>query len=70
MNLLVYMGLCNYDLPEAREALVQKSLSLILKECSRTGTFMRTTMPTRVWGAMYATAMPSIHGADCWPSLP
>lgn len=32
MNFLVYMGLRNYNLPEARKILVQKSLNLILKE--------------------------------------
>jgi putative isomerase len=32
MNFLVYMGLLNYDLPEARKILVDKSLKLIMKE--------------------------------------
>jgi len=32
MNFLVYLGLCNYDLPEARKALVEKSEALLLKE--------------------------------------
>ena len=32
MNFLVYMGLRNYDLPEARNILVEKSLNLIMKE--------------------------------------
>lgn len=32
MNFLVYMGLRNYDLPEARKMLVNQSLELILKE--------------------------------------
>jgi len=32
MNFLVYMGLRNYDLPEARKALAEKSLALITKE--------------------------------------
>jgi putative isomerase len=32
MNFLVYMGLRNYDLPEARKILVDKSENLILKE--------------------------------------
>ncbi len=32
MNFLVYLGLCNYDLPEARKALVDKSEALLLKE--------------------------------------
>ncbi|MFU8780764.1 MAG: MGH1-like glycoside hydrolase domain-containing protein [Kiritimatiellia bacterium] len=32
MNFLVYLGLCNYDLPEARKALVEKSAALLLKE--------------------------------------
>jgi putative isomerase len=32
MNFLVYMGLRNYDLPEARKLLVDRSLNLILKE--------------------------------------
>ena len=32
MNFLVYMGLRNYNLPEARKALVDKSQELILKE--------------------------------------
>ena len=32
MNFLVYMGLRNYDLPEARSLLVEKSLNLIMKE--------------------------------------
>jgi putative isomerase len=30
MNFLVYLGLCNYDLPEARKDLVQKSLDLLM----------------------------------------
>lgn len=32
MNFLVYMGLRNYNLPEARKAMVDKSLALIMKE--------------------------------------
>ena len=32
MNFLVYLGICKYDLPEAREALVQKSEALLLQE--------------------------------------
>ena len=32
MNFLVYLGLRNYDLPEARKALVEKSEALLLKE--------------------------------------
>ncbi len=32
MNFLVYLGLCNYDQPEARRALVEKSEVLLLKE--------------------------------------
>lgn len=32
MNFLVYLGLCNYDLPQARRALVEKSEALLLKE--------------------------------------
>jgi hypothetical protein len=32
MNFLVYMGLRNYNLPEARKALVEKSTELLLKE--------------------------------------
>ena len=32
MNFLVYRGLCNYNLPDAREALVTKSSELFLKE--------------------------------------
>lgn len=32
MNFLVYLGLCKYDLPEARKALVEKSEALLLKE--------------------------------------
>jgi putative isomerase len=32
MNFLVYLGLRNYDLPEARQALVEKSEALLLKE--------------------------------------
>jgi putative isomerase len=32
MNFLVYLGLRNYDLPEARHALVEKSEELLLKE--------------------------------------
>jgi len=32
MNFLVYLGLCNYDLPQARQALVEKSEALLLKE--------------------------------------
>ncbi len=32
MNFLVYLGLCNYDLPKARQALVEKSAALLLKE--------------------------------------
>ena len=32
MNFLVYMGLRNYDLPEARQTLVEKSKQLILNE--------------------------------------
>lgn len=32
MNFLVYLGLCKYDLPKARKALVEKSETLLLKE--------------------------------------
>ena len=32
MNFLVYLGLRNYDLPEARKLLAEKSLKLIMKE--------------------------------------
>jgi putative isomerase len=32
MNFLVYLGLRNYDLPEARKELVDKSLRLMMKE--------------------------------------
>lgn len=32
MNFLVYLGLRNYDLPEARKVLAEKSLNLIMKE--------------------------------------
>ncbi len=32
MNFLVYLGLCNYNLPDARKALVEKSEALLLKE--------------------------------------
>jgi len=32
MNFLVYMGLRNYDLPEARKILAEKSLNLLMKE--------------------------------------
>jgi hypothetical protein len=32
MNFLVYLGLCKYDLPRARKALVEKSEALLLKE--------------------------------------
>ncbi|MBI1336094.1 MAG: hypothetical protein GC164_03925 [Phycisphaera sp.] len=32
MNFLVYLGLCNYDLPDARKALVEKSEAILLKE--------------------------------------
>ena len=32
MNFLVYLGLCNYDLPDARTSLVEKSEALLLKE--------------------------------------
>ncbi len=37
MNFLVYLGLCNYDLPEARQALVEKSEALLLKEWRECG---------------------------------
>jgi putative isomerase len=32
MNFLVYLGICSYDLPDARQALVEKSEALLLKE--------------------------------------
>ena len=32
MNWLVYLGLCRYDLADARQALVEKSKALLLKE--------------------------------------
>jgi len=32
MNFLVYLGLCKYNLPKARKALVEKSEALLLKE--------------------------------------
>ena len=32
MNFLVYLGICKYDLPMARKALVEKSEKLLLKE--------------------------------------
>ena len=37
MNFLVYLGLCKYDLPEARKALVEKSEALLLKEWQEHG---------------------------------
>jgi hypothetical protein len=37
MNYLVYLGLCNYDLPEARRELAQKSFQLFSKEWSEKG---------------------------------
>jgi len=37
MNFLVYLGLCNYDLPDARKALAEKSESLLLKEWTELG---------------------------------
>jgi putative isomerase len=37
MNFLVYLGLCNYDLPQARQALVAKSEALLLKEWREKG---------------------------------
>lgn len=37
MNYLVYLGLCNYNLPEAREHLAEKSLSLFLGEWKKNG---------------------------------
>lgn len=37
MNFLVYLGLCNYDLPDARRALVEKSEALLLKEWKEHG---------------------------------
>ncbi|MDT8391394.1 MAG: trehalase family glycosidase [Lentisphaeria bacterium] len=37
MNFLVYLGLRNYDLPEARKALVEKSEALLLKEWREKG---------------------------------
>jgi len=37
MNFLVYLGLCNYDLPEARKALAEKSEALLLKEWTELG---------------------------------
>jgi putative isomerase len=37
MNYLVYLGLRNYDLPEARKQLADKSLSLFLKEWKQNG---------------------------------
>jgi putative isomerase len=32
MNLLVYLGLCNYDLPQARKDMAEKSVNLLIKE--------------------------------------
>lgn len=37
MNFLVYLGLCKYDLTQARKALVEKSEGLILKEWRERG---------------------------------
>ena len=37
MNFLVYLGLCHYDLPGARQALVEKSEALLLKEWRECG---------------------------------
>ncbi|MFO7821088.1 MAG: trehalase family glycosidase [Lentisphaeria bacterium] len=37
MNFLVYLGLRNYDLPEARKSLVEKSEALLLKEWNEKG---------------------------------
>lgn len=37
MNFLVYMGLRNYDLPEAQKALAEKSLNLIMQEWTGKG---------------------------------
>jgi hypothetical protein len=32
MNFLVYLGLCNYDLPAARKDLAEKSMKLLMNE--------------------------------------
>jgi hypothetical protein len=32
MNFLVYLGLCNYNLPNARKDLSEKSMKLFMKE--------------------------------------
>jgi putative isomerase len=37
MNYLVYLGLCNYDQPQARRELADKSLNLFLKEWKQNG---------------------------------
>lgn len=37
LNYLVYLGICNYNLPEARKDLVQRSLNLIMKSWNEKG---------------------------------
>lgn len=46
MNFLVYLGLCNYDLPDARKALSEKSRALLLKEWRSHGHVHENYCPT------------------------
>jgi len=65
MNFLVYMGLRNYDLPEARKTLVEKSVNLIMKDWTNnrhvyenyhadkgTGSVLRSSDPFYSWGGL------------------
>jgi hypothetical protein len=65
MNFLVYLGLCNYDLPEARSILAEKSAHLLLKEwveethvhenynsTNADGDDVRSSDPFYHWGAL------------------
>lgn len=45
MNLLVYLGLCNYDLLQARADLMEKSRACYSKSGTNTATATRTTTP-------------------------
>ena len=37
MNFLVYMGMCNYDVPEAKADLIKRSIALLMKSWNEDG---------------------------------
>jgi len=65
MNYLVYPGLRNYDVPQVRRQLAQKSLKLIQQEWHEKGHLHENYSAITGEGTMSPTVTPSITGARC-----